>query len=264
MAVPAEIWRTRSRFQGIQEPSTQIIVTGGSRGIGESIARTFAAHGAKVVVASRKLEGVQAVAASIGEHAFAVAAHTGRQADCIGLVQKTIERFGRVDVLVNNAGTNPYFGPMLGTEEGAWQKTFEINLQGYFWMAREVARHLQEREAPGAIVNIASVAGLIAAPFQGVYAMTKAGVISMTKTLAFELAGSRIRVNAIAPGFVDTRLASFIVQNDSMIEEILRRTPLGRVAQPDEIAGGALYLASDASSYMTGQTLVIDGGMTVS
>ena len=176
------------------------IITGASRGIGESIARTFVANGARVVIASRKIEGVRAVADSLGEGALAVAAHTGREADCEALVAAAIERFGRVDVLVNNAATNPYFGPMLDVDMGAWQKTFEVNLQGYFWMARGVARHLRDRGAPGSIVSVSSVAGLEAAPLQGVYGMTKAAVISMTRTLAYELASSGIRVNAIARG----------------------------------------------------------------
>jgi len=239
------------------------VITGASRGIGEAIARTFAAHGARVVLASRRIEGVKAVADDIGAAAHAVAAHTGHEAQCVALVEEAVARFGKVDVLVNNAATNPYFGPMLDTDGGAWLKTFEVNLQGYFWMAREVARHLQGRGAPGSIVSVASVAGLEAAPFQGVYGATKAAVISMTRTLAFELGASGIRVNAIAPGLVETRLASAIVQNETLVAEVVRKTPLGRYGQPDEIAGAALFLASDASSYMTGQTMVIDGGMTI-
>ena len=240
------------------------IVTGASRGIGEAIARTFVAHGARVVIAARRAEGVTAVAQSIGPSAHAVAAHTGRESDCVSLVAQTLEHFGQVDVLVNNAATNPYFGPLIDTDMGAWTKTFEVNVQGYFWMAREVARHLRDRGAAGAIVNVASVAGLEAAPLQGVYGMTKAAVISMTRTLAYELAPSRIRVNAIAPGLIETRSSAAIVQNDAILGEVLRKTPLGRYGQPDEIAGGALYLASDAAGYVTGHTLVIDGGMTTS
>ena len=245
------------------------IVTGGTRGIGEAIADTFAAHGARVVVASRKAEGVAAAAEAIGkEHgadriASGFAAHTGKEDECVRLVRETVERFGRVDVLVNNAGTSPYFGPMLGAEMAAWDKTFETNLKGYFWCAREVARHCIERGAPGAIVNVASIAGLTGAPLQGVYAATKAAVISMTKTLAVELAPSKIRVNAIAPGFIDTRLASVILKNDELLEHVLARTPMKRYGAPEEIAGGALFLASDAASFVTGHTLVIDGGMTI-
>ncbi len=240
------------------------IVTGASRGIGEAIARTFSAHGARVVIAARRAESVTAVAESIGPRAHAVAAHTGRESDCVSLVAQTLKHFGQVDVLVNNAATNPYFGPLLDVDAGAWTKTFEVNLQGYFWMAREVARHLRDRGSAGAIVNVASVAGIEAAPLQGVYGMTKAAVISMTRTLAVELASSRIRVNAIAPGLIETRLSAAIVQNDAILGEVLRKTPLGRYGQPDEIAGGALFLASDAAGYVTGHTLVIDGGMTTS
>jgi NAD(P)-dependent dehydrogenase (short-subunit alcohol dehydrogenase family) len=239
------------------------IVTGASRGIGEAIARTFAAHGAKVVVASRKIEGVTAVAESIGPSAHAVAAHTGREADCVSLVEQAVAKFGKVDVLVNNAATNPYFGPFLDVDEGAWDKTFEVNLKGYFWMTREVVKHLRGREAPGSIIHMASIAGLVASPAQGVYAMTKAAILSMTKTMAYELAGNAIRVNAIAPGFVDTRFAAAVLKNDVLLDEVIRMTPLKRYGQPDEIAGGALYLASDSASYLTGQALVIDGGMTI-
>ena len=187
-----------------------------------------------------------------------------RKTTASALVAKAIEKFGKVDVLVNNAGTNPYFGPMLDTEMGAWDKTFEVNLKGYFWMAREVARHLIAREeAHGAIVNVASIVGMMAAPLQGVYGMTKAAVISMTKTLAYELGPSGVRVNAISPGMVDTRLAAAIVSNDVLIADINARTALKRVAQPEEIAGAALYLASDASSFTTGEVLVVDGGLQI-
>ena len=181
----------------------------------------------------------------------------------MALVEAAIKHFGKVDLLVNNAATNPHFGPMLDCENAAWDKTFEVNLKGYFWMARGVVRHLQSRSAPGAIVNVASVAAIEAAPMQGVYGMTKAAVVSMTKTLAFELASSKIRVNAIAPGLVDTRLASAIVQNDDLVNMVKQKTPLGRYGQPEEIAGGAVYLCSDAANFLTGHTLVIDGGMTV-
>jgi NAD(P)-dependent dehydrogenase (short-subunit alcohol dehydrogenase family) len=244
------------------------LITGGSRGIGEAIARTFVASGAKVMIASRKLDGVDAVAASIAkEHGAdrirAAAAHTGKEDECVRLVHETIASFGKVDVLVNNAGTNPYFGPMINAEGAAWDKTFDVNLKGYFWCAREVARHLSARSAPGSIINVASVAGLVASPMQGVYSMTKAAVISLTKTLALELGPAGVRVNAIAPGFVDTRLASSVLKNEDLLKGVVERTPLGRYGQPEEIAGGALYLASDAATFLTGHTLVIDGGLTI-
>jgi NAD(P)-dependent dehydrogenase (short-subunit alcohol dehydrogenase family) len=240
------------------------IVTGASRGIGEAIARAFADNGAKVVVAARKEGALADVARSIGPSAHAVVAHTGKEDDVKNLVAETIRKFGRVDVLVNNAATNPFFGPLLDADIPSWDKTFDVNLKGYFWLTREVALHLRAREAPGAIVNVASMVALEAAPMQGVYAMTKAAVVSMTKTFAFELASSKIRVNAIAPGLVDTRFASAIVHNEALVSEALRKTPLGRYASPAEIAGAALYLASDSASFVTGHTLVVDGGMTTS
>ncbi len=239
------------------------IVTGASRGIGEAIARTFAQNGANVVIASRKLEGLQAVAESIGPQAFAFAAHTGKESECSALVDAAVRKFGKVDILVNNAATNPHFGPFIDVDEGAWDKTFEVNVKGYYWMIREVVKHLRQRDAAGSILNIASVAGLVGSPLQGVYAMTKAAIVSMTKTFACELATSKIRVNAIAPGFVDTKFAAAVLKNDTLLEEVMKMTPMKRYGQPDEIAGGALYLASDSASYLTGQVVVIDGGMTV-
>ena len=242
------------------------LVTGASRGIGEAIARTYAKAGAKVVLASRKLDGLLEVQKKIeadGGEALAVACPTGSKEQIEALVAQAIARFGKVDVLVNNAATNPYFGPMMLVEDVAWDKTFEVNVKGYFYTTRAVVKHLMDRNAPGAIVNVASVAGQMAMPLQGVYSMTKAAVISMTKTLAYELAASNIRVNAIAPGFVDTKFAAAVLKNDALLDEVLKRTPQRRYARPEEIAGGAVYLASDAASYVTGHTLVIDGGMTL-
>ncbi len=243
------------------------IITGASRGIGESIAKQFAAAGADVVLAARKLEGLVGVAAAIektGRRALALAAHMGKVDNVHGLLRAAVERFGKVDVLVNNAATNPYFGALLDVTEAAWDKTFEVNVKGYFYAAREVIAHLQGRAAPGSIINIASVAGMRAAPFQGVYGMTKAAVISMTQTLAQEVGGTGIRVNAIAPGLVETHFAAALVQNDEIRKHVVDRTVLGRHAQPDEIAGAAVFLASDASSYVSGHTLVVDAGTTIS
>jgi NAD(P)-dependent dehydrogenase (short-subunit alcohol dehydrogenase family) len=242
------------------------IVTGASRGIGESIARAFAKSGAKVVLASRKIEGLRAVESAIageGGDAFAHACHTGSREQIEALFEAAVKRYGKVDVLVNNAATNPYFGPMLAIEEAAWDKTFEVNVKGYFHATRALATHLVARGAPGAVVNVASVAGLIAMPLQGVYGMTKAAIVSMTKTLAVELGGAGIRVNAIAPGLVDTKFASALTTSPEILKMVLDRTALKRVAQPSEIAGVALWLASDASSYATGETVVVDGGWTL-
>lgn len=242
------------------------IVTGASRGIGEAIARALAKSGASVVLASRKIEGLEAVARSIeaqGGRALAFACHTGKPEDIDALVAAAVKHFGKVDVLVNNAATNPYFGPLMFADWAAWDKTFDVNVKGYFAASRAVARHLVDRGAPGSIVNVASVVGMMASPMQGIYAMTKAAVLSMTKTMAMELGSAKVRVNAIAPGLVDTKFASALVTNDEIRTMVLSQTALGRVAVPEDIAGAALYLASDASSYVTGATLVVDAGWTV-
>lgn len=242
------------------------LITGASRGIGEAIAHAFADAGAKVVLAARKPDALEAVAQAIiakGGQALAVPTHTGKLDDVKRLVAAGLERFGQLDVLVNNAATNPYFGPMLDIEDAAFDKTFEVNVKGAFWLTREVVQHLQARGAAGSIINVASVAGLGSAAMQGVYGMTKAALISMTKTFAVELGASTIRVNAIAPGLVETKFASALTSNDEILKLATNRTPLGRHAQPKEIAGAALYLASDAASFVTGQTFVIDGGYTI-
>lgn len=243
-----------------------VVITGASRGIGESIARACVANGARAVLASRKIEGLRRVEEEIrasGGEVHAQACHTGKPEQVDDLFQAAVDRFGKVDVLVNNAATNPYFGPMLGIEEAAWDKTFEVNVKGYFHTIRALVRHAEERGAPGTVVNIASVAGLLAMPLQGVYAMTKAAIISMTKTLAVELAPARIRINAIAPGLVETRFAAALINDPEIMGGMMARTALDRPAQPDEIAGAAVFLASDASSYMTGTTLTVDGGWTL-
>ncbi len=242
------------------------IVTGGSRGIGESIARALGQSGAKVAIASRKKEGLDAAVDRLRKEGVEVTAfvcHTGKAEDVRQLFEEVTSTFGKVDVLVNNAATNPHFGPLMTADDAAFDKTIEVNLKGYFYTSRELVRRCVDRDAPGAIVNVTSVAGLSAAPLQGVYGMTKAAVVSMTQTMAVELASSRIRVNAIAPGLVDTRFAAAIVQNKDLVERVVGRTPLGRYGAPDEIAGAALYLASDAASFLTGQTIVVDGGMTI-
>lgn len=242
------------------------VITGASRGIGEAIAECFAAHGAAVVLSSRKLEACEQVAHKInrdGGRAIAIAAHAGKTEDLQALIARAADHFGKVDVLVNNAATNPHFGPMVSVDGGAWDKTFEVNTRGYFEAIRAFVEHVVGRNAHGSIVNVASIQGLGAAVTQGVYGMTKAAVISMTRTLAAELGPSGVRVNALAPGLVKTRFASAIVENEDLVQRVVDRTPLGRYATPEEIAPAALYLASDASSYVTGHTLVIDGGFTL-
>ena len=239
-----------------------IVITGASRGIGEAIARACVDAGAKVVLASRKQADLDRVAAALGDRALAVACHTGKPEDVDAMMAKALEKFGRVDGYVNNAATNPYFGPLVDTPDSAIDKTFEVNVRGYLYGARAFVRHARGRDGGGSIVNIASIAGIRAAPMQGIYGATKAAVISMTQTLAFELGSSKIRVNAIAPGLVETKFAAAIVQNPMLHDHVVNRTPLGRHAQPSEIAGAAVYLLSDAASFTTGSVMVVDGGLT--
>jgi NAD(P)-dependent dehydrogenase (short-subunit alcohol dehydrogenase family) len=240
-----------------------IVITGASRGIGEAIARACVEAGAKVALASRKQADLERVASSLpAERAIAVACHTGKPEEVDAMFAKAVDRFGHVDGLVNNAATNPYFGPLIDTPDAAIDKTFEVNVKGYLYCARALVKHARTRGGGGAIVNIASIAGLRAALMQGIYGATKAAVISMTQTLASELGSSKIRVNAIAPGLVETKFASTLVNTPAILERIVGRTPLGRHAQPPELAGAAVYLLSDAASFTTGTTLVVDGGVT--
>lgn len=242
------------------------IVTGASRGIGEAIATAYAREGAKVVIASRKLDGLQAVADAINAEfpgsCFPRAAHMGESDQVEALVDWVTTEFGVPDILVNNAATNPYFGPFLEVSDSAWDKTFDVNVKGYFVASRAVARKLLDAGKHGSIINVASIYGLRGAPLQGVYAMTKAAVISMSRTLAAELGGAGIRVNTICPGLVDTKFASVIVNTPEFSDVYTSRDPLGRIAQPHEISGVAVFLASDEASYTTGQEFVIDGGYT--
>jgi NAD(P)-dependent dehydrogenase (short-subunit alcohol dehydrogenase family) len=240
-----------------------IVITGASRGIGEAIARACVEGGAKVALASRKQADLDKVCASLPpERAIAIACHTGKPEEVDAMVAKAVERFGRVDGIVNNAATNPYFGPLIDTPDAAIDKTLEVNVRGYLYCARAFVKHARTRGNTGSIVNIASVAGLRASPMQGIYGATKAAVISMTQTLAFELGGSGLRVNAIAPGLVETKFASAIVGNPMLRDHVVKRTPLARHAQPSEIAGAAVYLLSDAASFTTGSVMVVDGGFT--
>lgn len=242
------------------------IVSGGSRGIGETIARAYAAAGASVVVSSRKQENVAPVAAAINEQhpgrALAVAAHAGQPEAAQALVAAAVNEFGRLDIVVNNAATNPHFGSLLSSEPWQWDKILEVNVKGYFWLVQAAAQRLQE-SGGGKIINMASVAGIEPGPMMGIYSVSKAAVIMMTKVLAVELAADNIQVNAIAPGFVKTRFSAALWQNPMLSERIHQKTPAGRLAEPDELVGMALYLASPASSFTTGAVFTIDGGYTL-
>jgi NAD(P)-dependent dehydrogenase (short-subunit alcohol dehydrogenase family) len=238
-------------------------VTGASRGLGAAIAEGLAEHGARVVLSSRKQEDLDREAERLNARfpeglAFAVAAHAGREADLRRLVEATMERFGRVDILVNNAGTNPYFGPLIDAEPAIWDKTFEVNLRGYFLLSQLVYRASMEFNG-GAIVNVASTGGLRPSFGLGVYDITKAGVIMLTRQLAKEL-GGKVRVNCVAPGLFKTRFAEALWGNETILNRVLASNAMGRIGDPPEIAGAVVFLASDAASYINGEVLVVDGG----
>lgn len=241
------------------------VITGASRGIGQAIAERLAEAGAKVVLSSRKLDGLEAVAAGIrakGGEALCIAAHNGDKAALQALIQGAADAYGRVDVLVNNAATNPHFGTLLDAEDSLWQKTIEVNVMGNVWLTQAVVPHMR-RQGGGKIINIASINGLRPGRMQGIYSLTKAAVISLTQTLAMELAADQIQVNAIAPGLVKTKFARVIWEDETLSKEIIQRTPAGRIGEPDDIAGLAVYLASAASNFATGQVFVVDGGVTI-
>jgi NAD(P)-dependent dehydrogenase (short-subunit alcohol dehydrogenase family) len=241
------------------------IITGASRGIGQAIAEAFGQAGAKVVISSRKQEGLDEVAAAIranGGEALPVTAHNGDKAALQALVTAAVDAYGTVDILVNNAATNPHFGPILEAEDSLWQKTLEVNLMGNVWLTQAAVSVMREHGG-GKIINVASINGLRPGRWQGIYSITKAGVISLTQTLAMELAPDNITVNAIAPGLVKTKFARAIWDNETVLNSILERTPLQRIGSPEDIAGIALYLASPASNFATGQVFVVDGGFTI-
>jgi NAD(P)-dependent dehydrogenase (short-subunit alcohol dehydrogenase family) len=238
------------------------LVTGASRGIGSAIASLLAEHGATVVLSSRKQSDLDAEAERINaehpEKAVAIAAHAGRPEDLERLVKEVIERFSRIDILVNNAATNPYMGPVLGSDLAAWDKTFEVNVRGMFVLTKLVYEASME-ERGGAVVNVASIGGLRPGIGLGVYNVTKAAVIMLTRQLAREI-GGKVRVNAVAPGLIKTRFAEALWGNEAILDRVLAQNPMGRIGTPDEVASAVLFLASDAASYVNGEVLVVDGG----
>lgn len=239
------------------------LVTGASRGIGAAIAKLLATHGAHIILTSRKLEGLRRVEEGIiqaGGTAESLVCHAGEMDQIKGLFTKIEGSRERLDILVNNAGTNPFFGDVLSADEKAWDKTCDVNLKGYFFMSQYAARFMQ-KTGGGSIVNVASVNGVRPAPLQGIYSITKAGVIAMTQSFAKELAPYRIRVNALLPGLTDTKFTAALTQNPDILKMVLPTIPMGRIAKPEEMAGAVLYLVSDAASYTTGICLTVDGGM---
>ncbi|HEX4214512.1 MAG TPA: SDR family oxidoreductase [Candidatus Dormibacteraeota bacterium] len=238
------------------------IVTGASRGLGWEIAKGLHGAGAHVVLSSRGRPELEERVAELDARrpggAHAVPAHAGRPDDLRTLVDQTMERLGRIDMLVNNAGTNPYFGPVIDVEPAAWRKTFEVNLEGCLLLTQLCWRAWME-EHGGSVLNVASVAGIQPAPGLGSYGVSKAAMIMLTRQLAREL-GGKVRVNAIAPGLFRTRFSRALWENETVLEQVLAHHPMGRIGEPEEVAGAAVFLLSDAASFVNGQVLVLDGG----
>jgi NAD(P)-dependent dehydrogenase (short-subunit alcohol dehydrogenase family) len=246
------------------------LITGGSRGIGKATAINFARAGADVIVTSRKIEDLQEVAAEVeklGRKSMAVSTHVGRMDQINSLVEKVVAKFGKIDILVNNAGTS-IASMAIDVEEKAWDALMNINLKGAFFLSQAVARIMKEKGG-GTIINVSSINGFSPAVPTCTYAISKAALIMTTKALAKEWADFNIRVNAIAPGAVETRLLNAIwydkneEEKKQIKDSLCSGIPLKRIGEPDEIANVMIFLASSASSYVTGQTIVVDGGALI-
>jgi NAD(P)-dependent dehydrogenase (short-subunit alcohol dehydrogenase family) len=241
------------------------LVTGASRGIGESIAKLLGEQGAHVIVSSRKIDDCQIVADTIitaGGSAEAIACHVGNMDDISNCFAHIKQVHGKLDILINNAATNPYFGDILDTDLGAYTKTVDVNIRGYFFMCVEGGKLMRDNGG-GSIVNTASINALKPGPMQGIYSISKAAVVNMTQAFAKECGQHGIRVNALLPGLTKTKFAGALFSNEEMYESAIKTIPMHRHAEPDEMAGTVLYLVSDASSYTTGECIVVDGGFTL-
>jgi NAD(P)-dependent dehydrogenase (short-subunit alcohol dehydrogenase family) len=243
------------------------IITGSSRGIGKAIAERMAQHGAKVVISSRKAGPCEEVAAEINAAqgagtAIAVPANISSKDDLQRLVDETRKAFGRVDVVVCNAASNPYYGPMAGIEDDQFRKILENNVIANHWLISMVIPEMIERKA-GSVIIVSSIGGLRGSPIIGAYNVSKAADFQLARNLAHEYGPHGIRVNCIAPGLIKTDFAKALWSNPETLKRATDPVPLRRIGEPDEIAGAAVYLASDAGSFMTGQALVVDGGATI-
>jgi len=238
------------------------IVTGGTRGIGLAIATTFARAGAKVVVSSRRQEHVDAVVHALGAEGLTVVgitAHMGKASDCHELAARTVEHFDGIDIIVNNAATNPVFGPLQQSTDDAFEKIFGVNVKGPLELCR-TAHSVMAQRGGGSIVNIASIGGVSPEAGLGLYSVSKSALISLTKVMAQEWGADGIRANAICPGLIKTKFSQALWQDAHIAEQILGHQPIRRIGEPDDVSGLALFLASDASSYCTGSIYMVDGG----
>lgn len=241
------------------------VITGASRGIGAAIARGLAEFGATVVLSSRRQEGVDETAAELtgaGFQAAGIAAHVGDPEQLNALVNTVCDRYGGIDIVVNNAAVNPMFGPVAGADLGVLEKILTVNVKGPFELCR-LAYPMMQARGGGAVINVSSIGGLRPEPMLGLYSVSKAALLSLTKVLAVEWAADGIRVNAICPGLVQTRFSAAIWQDEGILNSVLDRVPLGRLAQPEEIAPLAAFLAGNAAGYITGGVFTLDGGLTV-
>ena len=239
------------------------IITGASKGIGEAMARGLAEFGTKVVISSRKQAAVDAVAEQFkadGLEAVGIECHVAKEEHRKNLVDQTLALYGRIDILINNAGTNPYFGPLEQMTEAAYQKTLDVNLNAALFLSNLVYPHMKA-QGGGSIIHISSIEGLHASNFFAAYNISKAGLIMLGNNQAAEWGKDNIRVNVICPGFVKTKLSAALVENETLSKSLIKNAALKRIATPDEMAGLAVFLASDASSYCTGSTIVNDGGL---
>jgi dehydrogenase/reductase SDR family member 4 len=241
------------------------LVTGASKGIGEAMAEIFAEAGAQVVVSSRKQDAVSEVANQLtakGYQATGVACSVGDLAQLRQLVDATVTAYGGVDIVVNNAATNPVFGPVLHTEEAAFDKIMDVNVKAAFELGKMVYPIMQQRGG-GSIINISSIGGLMPEPGLGIYSVSKAALVMLTKVMAKEWGAAGIRANVICPGLIQTKFSEALWKNEEMLTKSVRKLPIARIGQPEDIAGLALYLASDASAYTTGGVFSVDGGYVI-
>ena len=240
------------------------IISGGSKGIGKAIAFKYAEAGANVIICSRKKENLDTAvqeAKSSGFDIIAIECNTGDVDSIQNVVNQTLEKFGKIDILVNNAAANPYYGPILKAEDSHWDKIFQINVKGYFEFAKTCSASMIENKS-GKIINVASIAAKTPLEGLGIYNISKAAVVMLTKVLAKEMAYANIQANTLAPGLIKTDFSRALWEDENVYSQIIKSIPQGRMGEPQDISGMALYLASDASDFITGSMFTIDGGIT--